>query len=167
MQPPEISHAVWHGTGTLDQLHGLTHGTLVEHLGIEFCAIGRDFLRARLPVRQQTAQRLGFLHGGASLALAETVGSIASQMCIAPEFVSLGLAIDANHVRTVRQGQVVEATARPVHLGRQTQIWSVQVESEEGKLVCIARLTTSIYPAAKKLRTTTGLKAVHRARCVL
>jgi 1,4-dihydroxy-2-naphthoyl-CoA hydrolase len=93
-----------------------------------------------------SAQRLGFLHGGASLALAETVGSIASQMCIEPAFVSMGLEINANHVRPARQGQVVEATARPDHLGRQTQIWSVRVESDEGKLVCIARLTTSVQP---------------------
>ncbi|MEX3969633.1 PaaI family thioesterase [Paraburkholderia caribensis] len=138
------SRAIWNGTWSLDQLHELTRGTLVEHLGIEFTSIEDDELRARLAVRPQTAQRLGFLHGGASLALAETVGSIASQMCIDPGFASMGLEINANHVRPAQQGQFVEAIARPIHLGRKTQIWDVRVESAEGKLVCIARLTTSI-----------------------
>jgi 1,4-dihydroxy-2-naphthoyl-CoA hydrolase len=146
MEHADTSRPVWHGSWTLDQLHALTRGTLVEHLGIEFCSLGENFLRARLPVRAQTAQRLGFLHGGASLALVETVGSLSSQMCVAPEFVSLGLEINANHVRTVRQGQVVEATSSPIHLGRQTHIWSVRVEDEEGKLVCVARLTTAVQP---------------------
>jgi len=146
MDQGELSRPIWHGVWTLDQLKELTRDTLVDHMGIEFTSISDTSLSARRPVGPQTVQRLGYLHGGASLALAETVGSIASQMCIDPAFVSLGLEINANHVRAVRQGHTVEATARPIHLGRRTQIWNVRVESDEGKLACIARLTTSVQP---------------------
>lgn len=140
---------IWHEPWTTTDLAGLTRGTLVDHLGIEFVDVAPDALRARMPVRDQTAQRLGFLHGGASVALAETVGSLASQMCIDRErFASVGLDINANHVRPVAKGQSVFATARPQHLGRQNHVWEIRVETGEGKLVCVARLTTSIQPRA-------------------
>ena len=143
------AQTIWHGAWSLEELAALTRGTLVDHLGIEFIDIATDALRARLEVRAQTAQRLGFLHGGASLALAETVGSLASQMCIDRErFASIGLDISANHVRPVAKGQHVVATARPQHLGRQTHIWEIRIETGEGRLACIARLTTSIQPRA-------------------
>ncbi len=143
------AQTIWHGAWSLGELAALTRGTLVEHLGIEFVDIAADALRARLEVRAQTAQRLGFLHGGASLALAETVGSLASQMCIDRErYASIGLDINANHVRPVAKGEHVVATARPQHLGRQTHIWEIRIETRAGKLVCIARLTTSIQPRA-------------------
>lgn len=138
---------IWHDDWTTAQLAELTRGTLVEHLGIEFVEIGTDTLRARMAVCSVTTQRHGYLHGGASLALAETVGSVASQMCIDRErYVSLGLDVNANHVRAVPRGQRVVGTARPLHLGRQTHIWEIRVETEDGQLVCIARLTTSIQP---------------------
>lgn len=143
------AQTIWHRAWSLEELAALTRGTLAEHLGIEFIDIAADALRARLEVRAQTAQRLGFLHGGASLALAETVGSLASQMCIDRErYASIGLDISANHVRPVAKGEHVVATARAQHLGRQTHIWEIRIETEAGKLVCIARLTTSVQPRA-------------------
>ena len=151
----ETSRPVWHGSWTLEQLHALTRGTLVEHLGIEFCSIGENFLRARLPVRTQTAQRLGFLHGGASLALVETVGSISSQMCVAPEFVSLGLEINANHVRTVRQGQVVEATSSS-HPSRSADACLERAGGEWRRQACLRCPTDNRGPAAQKLSVSTG-----------
>lgn len=141
---------IWHGEWTLARLAELTHNTLVDHLGIEFIEIAPDALKARLPVRPETAQRLGYLHGGAPLALAETVGSLASQMCIDREtHASLGLDINANHLRAVPRGQCVVGIGRPIHLGRQTHVWEVRIETEEGKLACIARLTTTIQALPK------------------
>lgn len=141
---------IWQRRWTTAELAELTRGTLVDHLGIEFVEVGPDALRASMTVRAQTAQRLGYLHGGASLALAETVGSLASQMCIDREqYASVGLDINANHVRAVEKGQSVFATARPYHLGRQNHIWEIRIETGEGKLVCVARLTTSIQPLAR------------------
>lgn len=138
---------IWHEPWTTGDLAGLTRGTLVDHLGIEFVEVAPDALRARMPVQANTAQRLGFLHGGASLALAETVGSLASQMCVDRErFACVGLDINANHVRAVAKGQDVFATARPQHLGRQTHVWEVRVETQDRKLACIARLTTTVIP---------------------
>lgn len=143
------TNPIWHEPWTTAELAELTCGTLVDHLGIEFVEIAPDALRARMEVRAQTAQRLGFLHGGASLALAETVGSLASQMCIDRErYASVGLDINANHVRAVAKGQHVMASAKPVHLGRQTHIWEIRIETAEGKLACVARLTTAIQPLA-------------------
>ncbi len=144
MEPISIMKSIWVGDWTLDKLRELTQHTLVDHLGIAFTAIEADALKAKLHVRPQTAQRMGFLHGGASLALAETVGSIASQMCAEPGFTSMGMAINANHVRPVTQGQFVVATARPLHLGRQSHIWNITIDNEVGKLVCVAQLTTTV-----------------------
>lgn len=140
---------IWHRDWSPGELADLTRDTLVSHLGIEFVEIFPDALCARMAVRAETAQRLGFLHGGASVALAETTGSLASQMCIDREqYASVGLEINANHVRPVPMGQSVQATARPAHLGRQSHIWEIRIETAEGKLACIARLTTAIQPRA-------------------
>jgi 1,4-dihydroxy-2-naphthoyl-CoA hydrolase len=146
---------LWKNSWTLDDLARLSRGTLVDHLGIRFVEIGGDHLTAELTVTPATAQRMGFLHGGASLALAETVGTLASQMAIDRDaFAAAGLDINANHCRPVGPGAVVRAIARPLHLGRQTHVWEVRVEQGDGKLVCIARLTTAIK--AKDVRTKDG-----------
>lgn len=138
---PHIWYRQWH----LHELQTLTNNTLVTHLGIEFVEIGDRGLHARMLVSEHTAQRLGFLHGGASLALAETVGSLASQMCVDDKaFACVGLEINANHVRGVSKGEHVRATAEPLHLGRTTHVWSVRIEADDNKLVCIARLTTNV-----------------------
>ncbi|MCK9914399.1 hotdog fold thioesterase [Microbacteriaceae bacterium K1510] len=148
--------SIWKNAWTLDELTRLTRGTLVDHLGIHFVEIGNNRLVAELRVTPSTAQRMGFLHGGASLALAETVGSLASQMAVDRDaYAAVGLDINANHCRPVSAGEVVRAVATPLHLGRQTHVWEVRVETDDKKLVCIARLTTAI----KAKSGTAGLKA--------
>jgi 1,4-dihydroxy-2-naphthoyl-CoA hydrolase len=141
---PEPRSSLWHGEWSLEKLASLTANTLVDHLGISFVEISDDGLVAEMEVTERTAQRMGFLHGGASLALAETVGSLASQMAVdRDKFAAVGLDINANHIRPVPKGQQVRATAKPLHLGRQTHVWEVRVENGD-KLVCIARLTTAV-----------------------
>lgn len=140
--------AIWVVTPTLDDLAASARGTLVEHLGIEFFEIGDDFLTARLPVDARTIQPYGLLHGGASVALAETLGSIAASLCVDPAHkIVVGLDINANHVRGVRSGYVIGVT-RPLHLGASTHVWEIRITDERDKLVCIARLTMAILDKA-------------------
>lgn len=121
-------------------------GTLSEALGIEILEVGPDFVRGRMPVDGRTRQPYGLLHGGASVALAETLGSIAGNLSLAPgEGVVVGLEINANHLRAVREGWV-EGVARPVHLGRSTQVWEIRIENGPGRLSCISRLTLAVIP---------------------
>lgn len=126
------------------ELNRLCENTAVSTLGIQFTELGDDFLRATMPVDRRTVQPFGILHGGASVLLAETLGSQASYFAIDPaKFRCVGLDINANHVRAVTQGNVV-GTARPLHLGRTTHVWEIRVETEDGKLVCISRITMAI-----------------------
>ena len=135
-------------TITLDALQTFGKNTISDHIGIEFTEIGSDYITARMPVDKRTHQPFGILHGGASVVLAETLGSVASFLCIAdPEKQhAVGLEINANHVRSVKEG-FVYGTVRPIHLGRTTQIWDIQITNEAGKLVCISRLTCAIVNA--------------------
>lgn len=120
------------------------------HLGIEFVDCGDDWVRARMPVDQRTQQPFQRLHGGASVALAETVGSVAAGLCVDRErFVGVGMEINANHIRPAYSGWVY-ATARPEALGRTTQVWSIRIEDEAGKLVCISRLTVAVIAIDRK-----------------
>ena len=120
--------------------------TMVSHLGIVVTEIGDDYLRGTMPVDARTRQPYGLLHGGASVALAETLGSLGAMMCTdAATQLAVGLDINANHVRGVTSG-VVTGTARPIHLGRTTQVWEIRIEDERSRLVCIARLTVAIVP---------------------
>jgi 1,4-dihydroxy-2-naphthoyl-CoA hydrolase len=117
---------------------------MVEHLGMEFTEIGDDFIRGTLPVDGRTRQPYGLLHGGASVALAETLGSTGATMCVdTKEFQCVGQEINANHLRAARTG-LVTGTARPLHLGGRTQVWSIDIVNNEGKLVCTSRLTIAI-----------------------
>jgi 1,4-dihydroxy-2-naphthoyl-CoA hydrolase len=126
----------------------LTAGTLGSHLGMEWVEIGPNFLTMRMPVDHRTLQPYGLLHGGASCALAETVGSIGSHLVIDPaKFICVGLEINANHVRAARDGYVI-GCARPLHLGSSTHVWDIQINNEKQQLVCISRLTVAIL--AKK-----------------
>ena len=121
---------------------------LAAHLGIEFTQIGDDFLQARMPVDHRTRQPFGILHGGASVALAETLGSIASNLTVDPErFSVVGQEINANHVRAVSKGYVT-GTARPLHVGRRSQVWEIRIEDEAQRLVCISRLTLAVLERA-------------------
>jgi 1,4-dihydroxy-2-naphthoyl-CoA hydrolase len=131
---------------TLEQLNALRKNTLVEHLDIEIIEFGEDFIRGRMPVHAKTHQPYGLLHGGASVALAETLGSIAGAMCIDQATqMAVGLEINANHLRAVTSGFVI-GTVRPVHVGRSTHVWDIRIEDEAGKAVCVSRLTLAIVP---------------------
>lgn len=136
--------SIWHIQATLEALNALSAGTMVEHLGIEFTAVGEDSISASMPVDRRTIQPAGLLHGGASAALAETLGSVAANLVIDPaQFACVGLEINANHIRSVRSG-VVTGVARPIHLGASTQVWDIRIADEEGRLVCISRLTLAV-----------------------
>ncbi|MGA9421849.1 MAG: hotdog fold thioesterase [Rhodanobacteraceae bacterium] len=122
------------------------HNTLCEQLGMRVTEIGDDFLRGTMPVDARTHQPFGLLHGGASVALAESLGSLAGNLCLDPVTqLAVGLDINANHVRAVGEGTVT-GTARPLHLGRSTQVWEIRIENEADKLVCISRLTLAVVP---------------------
>lgn len=126
-----------------DLLH-LGKGTMAEHIGIEWAEVGDSFLKAKMPVDHRTNQPYGLLHGGASCVLAETVGSVASAMVIDhSRFFCVGLEINANHIRSAREG-FVTATATPVHLGANTHVWDIRIHDGAGKLICISRLTVAI-----------------------
>jgi 1,4-dihydroxy-2-naphthoyl-CoA hydrolase len=135
-------------TITLDAVQNFSRNTIAHHLGIEFTEIGTDFITARMPVDNRTHQPFGILHGGASVVLAETLGSIASFLCLPdPEKQhAVGLEINANHIRSVKEG-FVYGTVRSIHLGRTTHVWDIQITNEAGKLVCISRLTVAIVNA--------------------
>jgi len=122
----------------------MSANTLVSHLGIEFTEVGPDFLVARMPVDQRTHQPLGLLHGGASVALAETLGSVAATLCVNPEIqYCVGLEINANHVKSVRSGYVLGKT-RAVHIGKRTQVWEIIISNEQQELVCVSRITMAV-----------------------
>jgi len=132
---------------TLADLESRDANTLSAHLGIVFTEIGDDYLCAKMPVDERTRQPYGILHGGASAALAETAGSIASALVVdTKEYKCVGLEINANHIRSVKDG-FVTATCKPIHLGRQTHVWDIQIREEAtGKLTCISRLTVVVLP---------------------
>ncbi len=130
-------------TVTLETLNATCAGNMAETLGIRFTEIGERFLEATMPVDARTKQPMGLLHGGASVALAETLGSIASAMLVAGKSVIVGLEINANHLRAKRDG-VVTGRVEPLHVGRRTHVWDVRVRDEAGALVCISRLTVAI-----------------------
>lgn len=117
---------------------------LGSHLGMEFCELGPDFLKARMPVDHRTRQPYGILHGGASVALAETLGSVASALVVDhTKFMCVGLEINANHLRSVKEG-FVTGTSTPIHIGRTTHVWDIKLHDDRGKLICISRLTVAI-----------------------
>lgn len=131
-------------TVTLDILNKMSTNTMVQHLGIQFVEVGTDFLVARMPVDHRTHQPMGLLHGGASVALAETLGSVAAHCSIdMAKSYCVGLEINANHLKAVREG-FVYGTARPIHIGRSTQVWEIRIENEKKELVCISRITMAI-----------------------
>jgi 1,4-dihydroxy-2-naphthoyl-CoA hydrolase len=135
---------IWTVAATLEQLNQRGQGNMLSHLGIEFLEINEDSLKARMPVDKRTIQPAGILHGGASATLAETLGSMAANLCIdTAKKVCVGMEINANHVRPVSSGWVT-GVVTPVHVGKSTQIWQIRIEDEAGKLVCISRLTLAV-----------------------
>lgn len=135
---------IWTQPLTVEMLNALGKGSMVEHLGITFTDVGPDALTASMPVDARTRQPYGLLHGGASVALAETLGSVGATFCVDPERQHcVGIEINANHMRAVRSGRVT-GTARPLHLGRRTQVWEVHIRDEQERLVSVSRLTLAV-----------------------
>lgn len=141
--------SLWKQPTDLARLNGWSANTMMETLGIRITAVGDDWLQGTMPVDARTHQPYGLLHGGASVALAETLGSVAGNLCVdtSKEMV-VGLEINANHVRAMRGGRVT-GTARALHVGRSTQLWEIRIENDEGKLVCVSRLTLAVVPLPK------------------
>ncbi|WP_026957031.1 hotdog fold thioesterase [Algoriphagus vanfongensis] len=128
----------------LDQLNLMSKGNMVEHLGIEFTAIGDDFIEATMPVDSRTKQPFGLLHGGASVVLAETLGSVAGAMTVdSQKQLCVGLEINANHLKSVTEGKVT-GKASPIHVGKSTQVWEIKIFNEAKALCCISRITLAI-----------------------
>ena len=122
-------------------------GDLAHHLGMELSEVGPDYLRGTMPVDERTRQPFGLLHGGCSVVLAETLASIGANLCLDdPALQAAGIEVNANHVRAVTEGWVT-GTARPVHVGKATQVWEIRIVDERDKLVCISRLTLAIRSA--------------------
>lgn len=134
---------IWQRSTDLDAIRRERQGTLMAHLDIEFTRIGDDFVEGTMPVDQRTHQPFGLLHGGASVALAETLGSFGANLVLDQEHYAVGLDINANHLRAVRSGRVT-GIARPLHLGRSTQVWDIRIADADAKPVCIARLTMAV-----------------------
>ena len=139
--------AIWFDADlTPAKLQPLATNTMGGHLGIEFTEVGEDFLKGRMPVDHRTRQPYGLLHGGASVALAETLGSVGAAMVVNhQQYNAVGLEINANHIRGVREG-FVTGIARPLHIGKSTQVWEIRITDERDKLICVSRLTVAIIP---------------------
>ena len=135
---------IWFKNPDLEELNGRPKNHIAALLGIAFTEIGDDFLKATMPVDERTHQPAGILHGGASVVLAETLGSIASYMIIDPEkYVAVGLEVNANHLRPVKSG-LVKGVCTPIHIGAKTHIWDIKLYNDRGKMSCISRLTVAV-----------------------
>ena len=137
---------IWFRNYSLDELNGRHQNHLGALVGIEFTAIGDDFLEARMPVDARTHQPAGILHGGASIVLAETLGSVASNMIVDDsKFMGVGLEVNANHLRPVASGYVT-GICKPLHIGSKTHVWEIKMTTDRGKMNCVSRLTVAIIP---------------------
>ncbi|MBO9657870.1 MAG: hotdog fold thioesterase [Chitinophagaceae bacterium] len=137
---------------SIDKLNAFAPGTIAEHLGIEWVELGNDFLSARMPVDDRTRQPYGLLHGGASCVLAETIGSVASAMVVDhTKLVCVGLEINANHIRSAREGWVT-GVCTPLHLGGTTHVWDIRIYDELKKMICVSRLTVAVIPKKESFR---------------
>ncbi len=137
--------AIWFNKNlSVSDFTEMNDDTMGKHIGLEFSEVGADFLKATMPVDHRTRQPYGLLHGGASCVLAETLGSVASAMVINPEkFICVGLEINANHVRSARDG-FVTGICTPIHIGASTHVWDIKIHDERNKLICVSRLTVAI-----------------------
>jgi 1,4-dihydroxy-2-naphthoyl-CoA hydrolase len=136
---------IWHKPYSIDDLNSMRNANMGNHIGIEFVEVGDDFLSARMPVDHRTLQPFGLLHGGASCVLSESLGSVAAWMCIDTEkYAAVGMEINANHVRSARDGYVI-GRCEPIHIGRSSHVWQTDITDEAtGKRICLSRLTVSI-----------------------
>ena len=130
----------------LQHILNLGKGTMAEYIGIEWMELGADYLKAKMPVDHRTNQPYGLLHGGASAVLAETIGSVGSALIVDQDlFYCVGLEINANHIRSARDGYVI-GKGTPIHLGKSTHVWDIKIIDEKEKLICVSRLTVAIIP---------------------
>ena len=137
---------MWKSDYSIDQVNSMSKNTILDVLGIEITEKGDDFLVGKMPVDSRTVQPMRILHGGANVVLAETLGSIASLMIINPEEeISVGVDINANHIRSVKSGWVT-GIAKPISIGRKIHVWEIKITDEEDRLTCISRLTVSVLP---------------------
>jgi 1,4-dihydroxy-2-naphthoyl-CoA hydrolase len=136
--------AIWFANPSIEDAKASQAGLLAPHLGIEMTEFGDDYLRGTMPVEPRTRQPMGYLHGGASLVLAETLGSVAANFVVdRAKFRCLGQEINANHLRPVSDGIVI-GTARPFHIGARSQVWNIEIRDSKERLVCISRLTVAV-----------------------
>ncbi|WP_289023578.1 hotdog fold thioesterase [Desulfobacter postgatei] len=139
---------IWKKEFTIDDMNRFKENTMMGHLDITFEEKGEDFLTASMPVDTRTHQPMGILHGGASVVLAETLGSCASQMTLEKGYYSVGLEIKANHIKSISKGRVTGRTT-PLHLGRTTQVWDIDIKNDKGELICVSRLTMAVLGIRK------------------
>jgi len=135
--------SIWKKDSALVRLNKISENTIIALLGIEYTQIGDDYLQATMPVDSRTHQPHGLLHGGASVVLAETLGSVAGNLAVSEHKVCVGLEVNANHLRSMKSG-VVTGTAKAVRLGRTVQVWQIEIENEKGQLICTSRLTLAV-----------------------
>jgi 1,4-dihydroxy-2-naphthoyl-CoA hydrolase len=135
---------IWRRSTDPAEMEARFAGSLPGLFGIRILEIGEDFIRAAMPVDERHAQPYGILHGGASVVLAETIGSMASNLTLPPDRQAVGLEVNANHIASVPKGETVTATCRPLHLGRTTQVWQTEIHRADGRLACVSRLTTAV-----------------------
>lgn len=136
-------NSIWKKTVQPEDLNTFCKNTASDNVGMEFTQIGDDFICATMPVDNRTTQPFGILHGGVSVVMAETLGSVASYLTLEDGFYSVGLEIKANHLKSTNQG-IVKGTVRPVHLGRTTQVWDITIEDERAQKICVSRLTMAV-----------------------
>ncbi|MGD9898670.1 MAG: hotdog fold thioesterase [Calditrichaceae bacterium] len=136
--------SIWHSKFSIEGINEKGKNTMAEQIGIEFVEFGPDYLKARMPVDHRSIQPAGILHGGASVALAETIGSVGAYLTVDPEKSEcVGLEINANHVRSAKNGYVY-GTGKPIHLGKSTQIWEIRITNDKDLLLCISRITMAV-----------------------
>lgn len=138
--------SIWRGPAEPAEMEKRFQDSLPGLFGIRIVEVGPDFIRAEMPVDDRHVQPFGILHGGASVVLAETLGSIASSLTLPEGLRAVGLEVNANHVAGVPKGQTVTAVCRPLHVGRTTQVWQTEIHRADGRLACVSRLTTAVVP---------------------
>lgn len=140
---------IWKKNIDLHCLNATSRNTLIEHLQIEYSDVTDNSISATMPVCSFTHQPLGMLHGGASVVLAETLGSVAANFCVTDDYFCVGLDINANHIRSMREGMVT-GTATPIHLGATTQVWQIEIKDQRDRLICTSRLTVAVMKKKQK-----------------
>lgn len=135
--------SIWKQPISVDILTAISRGTANEHLGMEFLEVGDDFITARMPVDRRTIQPYGLFHGGVSVVLAETLGSCGAAFSVPEGYRAVGLDINANHLKGASSGWVT-GTTRPVHIGRTTQVWQIDLKNDAGELTCVSRITMAV-----------------------